>query len=194
MTYTYSNNHGDILKVNKDGSLSITATEPQGDGEAVFDIEVASSKKLHAALSLIFTQTEAEIIDQTKEIAKEIMVNAFNAEYVADFEHYVRGPVSQESWDLACKAQLLITGVDVNKLKDKHREQTNREKLAKELISLASGTLHNFDVVSAALGLDYLGLTEEEITLIRSYGNLPRPPKDVPALLKIAIKLLEFKS
>lgn len=194
MTYQYKNEYGDSLKVNPDGSLHITAVDPQEDGEAVFGIEVMHSKQLHAALSSLFTRTTADIIDQTKEIAKEIMVNAFNAEYVADFEHYVRGPVSQESWDLACKAQLLITGVDVNKLKDEQREQTNRDKLAKELISLASGTLHNFDVVSAALGLDYLGLTEEEITLIRSYGNLPRPPKDVPALLKIAIKLLEFKS
>lgn len=194
MMHQYLNYYGDSLKVNPDGSLHITAVDQQEDGKSYFDIEVESSKKLHAALASIFTRTTADIIDQTKEIAKEIMVNAFGAEYVLDFEMYSASPNTTEAWNLACMAQKLITGVDVNKLKDKHREQTNRDKLAKELISLASGTLHNFDVVSAALGLDYLGLTEEEITLIMSYGNLPQPPKDVPALLKMAIKLLEFKS
>ena len=194
MTYVYHSDYGDMLKVNNDGSLSITTTEPQEDGKSVFDIEVTSSKKLHAALSLIFTQTDDEIIEQTKEIAKEIMVKAFGAEYVMDFETYSASPNTTEAWKLACKAQLLITGVDVLQLTIKHRQQTNRDKLAKELISLASGTLHNFDVVSAAIGLPYIGLTEEEIDLIRSYRDLLHCLKDIPALLKIAIKLLEFKS
>lgn len=194
MTYTYHSDYGDQLKVNKDGSLSITATEPQEDGKSVFDIKVEDSKKVHAALFSIFTRTTADIIDQTKSIAKEIMVNAFNAQYVVDFEDYSASPNTTEAWNLACMAQLAITGVDVNQLTVKHRQQTNRDKLAKELLSLATGTLHNFDVVSAAVGLPYIGLTDEEIGLIKSFRDSPSKHSDVPALLKIAIKLLEFNS
>lgn len=190
-TYVYTSAYGDTLEVNKDGSISIT--EPQEDGKAVFSVSINDSKKLHAALSLIFTQTDAgEVIEQTKSIAKEIMVNAFNAQYVVNFEDYAASPNTTEAWNLACMAQLAITGVDVNQLTVKHRQQTNREKLAKELLSLAMGNLHNFDVVSAAVGLPYIGLTTEEIDLIKSFRDSTPKRWDVPALLKIAIKLMEF--
>lgn len=189
-TYVYTSAYGDTLEVNKDGSISIT--EPQEDGKAVFSVSVNDSKKLHAALSLIFTQPDAEIIEQTKSIAKEIMVNAFNAQYVVDFADYAASPNTTEAWNLACKAQLVITGVDVNQLTVKHKQQTNREKLAKELLSLATGTLHNFDVVSAAVGLPYIGLTTAEIALIKSFRDSASKHSEVPALLKIAIKLMEF--
>ena len=180
-TYEYSNGCGDQLKVSKDGSLFITATEPQEDGTSVFSINVNDSKKLHAALSLIFTPTDAEIIEQTKSIAKEIMVDAFNAAYVLDFEDYCDSPNTTKAWNLACMAQKRITGVDVNQLTVKHRQQTNREKLAKELLSLATGTLHDFDVVSAAVGLPYIGLTDEEITLIKSFRDSTSKRLYVPA-------------
>lgn len=65
-------------------------------------------------------RTDREIVDQTEQLAKELMLWAFNLEPVNP-DYLIRKAVNsrgRRSWEMACRAQLLLTDTDVSNALD----------------------------------------------------------------------------
>lgn len=183
----YNNNYGDKVHIHLDGSLEIEATQPNSEGVGVLSLTTASSQALYNYLHEVFG-TLMEVEDIVQALGKDEFIQKLTA-----IGHHLFG-VSFER-ELAISMRAILQGVPRKQIVKLQDERSFNDLLAGEILKLISPhEKPNTEVILAGIGLSYIGLSEKEISLVRSRINpIKRLGRSEELqLLQIVIKLKEI--